>query len=126
MDTFCDDDLSCFDNSFFTLTKKELQKTDPQQRLLLEVSRECLEDAGEVNYRGKEIGCYIGNFGDDWLIMSAKDLQRQSAYTVTGHFDLMLPNRVSYEYDLRGPRYYASSITLYLRLIRLHTQATGH
>lgn len=101
---FLDQDLSSLDTSFFTLTKSELEKTDPQQRLLLEVTRECLEDAGEFNYRGQAVGCYVGTFGDDWLFMSAKESQQGGGYTVTGHGDLMLANRVSYEYDLRGPR----------------------
>lgn len=37
--------------------------------------------------------------------MGAKDSQQGDGYSVTGHLDLMMPNRVSYEYDLRGPRY---------------------
>ncbi|KAF5009992.1 hypothetical protein FDECE_3829 [Fusarium decemcellulare] len=100
---FIDEDLSCLDTSFFTLTKTELEKADPQQRLLLEVTRECLEDAGEIDYRGQQIGCYIGTFGEDWLMMSAKEPQQGGGYAVTGHADLMLANRVSYEYDFRGP-----------------------
>jgi acyl transferase domain-containing protein len=101
---FLDEDLSALDTSFFTLTKNELENCDPQQRMLLEVTRECLEDAGEVNYRGQLIGCYVGTFGDDWLLMSAKDSNQGDGYSMTGHLDLMMANRVSYEYDLRGPR----------------------
>lgn len=101
---FLDEDLSCLDTSFFTFTKAELEKADPQQRLLLEVTRECLEDAGEVNYRGQQLGCYIGTFGDDWLMMSTKAPQQGGVHAVTGHGDLMMANRVSFEYDFRGPR----------------------
>jgi acyl transferase domain-containing protein len=101
---FLDEDLSALDTSFFTLSKGELEKVDPQQRLLLEVTRECLEDAGEVNYRGKTIGCYAGTFGDDWLLMSAKEPLHGGVHAVTGYCDLMLANRISYEYDFRGPR----------------------
>ncbi|EEU34613.1 uncharacterized protein NECHADRAFT_106233 [Fusarium vanettenii 77-13-4] len=100
---FLDEDLSCLDTSFFTFTKAELEKADPQQRLLLEVTRECLEDAGEVNYRGQQLGCYIGTFGDDWLMMSTKAPQQGGVHAVTGHGDLMMANRVSFEYDFRGP-----------------------
>ena len=105
---FLDDDISKLDTSFFTMSKNELDQTDPQQRLLLEVARECLEDAGEVNYRGQSIGCYVGTFAEDWIVMSAKDSQNGGGYSVTGHPDLMIANRVSYEYDLRGPRYLSS------------------
>ncbi|KAF5575126.1 polyketide synthase [Fusarium pseudocircinatum] len=68
-----EDDISCLDTSFFSMTKNELAGVDPQQRLLLEVTQECLDDAGEINFRGKQVGCYIGTFGDDWLIMNTKE-----------------------------------------------------
>ncbi|KAK4443906.1 KR domain-protein [Podospora aff. communis PSN243] len=101
---FLDEHLGALDSSFFSLTKGELERTDPQQRMLLEVVKECLDDAGEVDYRGRPVGCYLGTFGDDWLLMATKDLAMQGGgYSVTGAGDLMLANRVSYEYDLRGP-----------------------
>ncbi|RMZ86790.1 hypothetical protein DV736_g5985, partial [Chaetothyriales sp. CBS 134916] len=92
---FLDEDLSRLDTTFFSLAKNELEKMDPQQRLLLEVVRESLEDAGEVNYRGQQVGCYVGTFGEDWLMMSAKDPQQGGGYLITGHGDLMLANRIS-------------------------------
>ena len=101
---FLDDDLMSLDTSFFSMSKEELEKTDPHQRQLLEVTRECLESAGETNYRGKLVGCYVGTFGEDWLQMSARETQHSGGYILTGHGDLMISNRVSYEYDLRGPR----------------------
>ena len=101
---FLDDDLTSLDTSFFSMSKNELERSDPQQRQLLEVTRECLENAGEVNYRGKPIGCYVGTFGEDWLQMSARETQHSGGYILTGHGDLMISNRVSYEYDFRGPR----------------------
>ncbi|KAJ5957961.1 Acyl transferase/acyl hydrolase/lysophospholipase [Penicillium vulpinum] len=100
---FIEDDLTALDTSFFTLTKTELERTDPQQRQLLEVAREVLENAGEANFRGELIGCYVGTFGEDWLQMSAKENQHAGGYIMTGHGDLMLANRVSFEYDLKGP-----------------------
>ncbi|KAH3942932.1 hypothetical protein HBI24_080280 [Parastagonospora nodorum] len=100
---FLDEDLSSLDASFFSMTKTELEKADPQQRQLLEVSRECLEDAGETKYRGRNVGCYIGNFGHDWMEMSLREPQHSRSYNVLGYSDMILANRVSYEYDLRGP-----------------------
>lgn len=102
---FLDDDLTSLDTSFFSMSKDELENSDPQQRQLLEVTRECLKSVGEINYRGKLVGCYVGTFGEDWLQMSARETQQSGGYIVTGHGDLMISNRVSYEYDLRGPRY---------------------
>lgn len=101
---FLDEDLGSLDSSFFSMSREELGKTDPQQRQILEVTRECLESAGEVDYRGKLIGCYVGTFGEDWLRMGAKDSQYSGRYLITGHNDLMIANRISYEYDLCGPR----------------------
>lgn len=101
---FLDDDLSRLDTSFFSLSKNEIERCDPQQRLLLEVVRESFEDAGEVNYRGQSIGCYVGTFGQDWYEMTTKDVQSMGNYSMMGSGDLVLANRVSYEFDLRGPR----------------------
>ncbi|KAK4150451.1 putative polyketide synthase [Chaetomidium leptoderma] len=100
---FLDDDLSRLDTSFFSMSKNEIERCDPQQRLLLEVVRECFEDAGEVNYRGQPIGCYIGSFGQDWLEMTTRDAQNMGNYAMMGSGDLVLANRVSYEFDLHGP-----------------------
>ena len=101
---FLDEELSCLDTSFFTMTQSELEKMDPQQRQVLEVTRECLETAGEVDYRGKLVGCYVGTFGEDWLQMSAKESQHSGGYVMTGHGDLMIANRISFEFDFLGPR----------------------
>ncbi|KAK3989943.1 putative polyketide synthase [Cladorrhinum sp. PSN332] len=96
-----DDALTTIDTSFFSCHKSELDKMDPQNRQLLEVTRECLESAGETGYRGRNIGCYIGTFGDDWLLLQGKEnLQGVSGMM---NMDLLLANRVSYEFDFKGP-----------------------
>lgn len=102
---FLDNDLTTLDASFFTMSPKELERCDPQQRQMLEVSREVLEDAGETDWRGKKIGVFMGNFGEDWLDMLERDPQQYSPYSLTGYVDFNLSNRVSYEMDLQGPRY---------------------
>lgn len=96
-------DLGGLDTTLFTMQKNEVERADPQQRLLLELTRECLESAGEVNYRGKPIGTYVGSFGEDWLNLMGKDTQVPGLYKVSGAGDFLLSNRISYEYDLRGP-----------------------
>lgn len=102
---FLDDDLTSMDTSFFSMPRKEVERIDPQQRLMLEVARECLEDGGETGWRGKKIGCYVGNLGDDWLEMLAQDTQNYGIYRLSGYGDFSLGNRVSYELNLQGPRY---------------------
>lgn len=103
-----------FDTSFFSVSKKELEKLDPQQRQLLEVAYECMEDAGATNWRGSDIGCYVGVFGDDWQDLNAKETQHRGGYRVTGYDDFVLGNRVSYEFDLHGPRYIEIFLTMTL------------
>jgi acyl transferase domain-containing protein/NADPH:quinone reductase-like Zn-dependent oxidoreductase/SAM-dependent methyltransferase len=102
---FLDDsiDLGALDTSFFNMPKTELEAADPQQRQLLEVTRECFESAGEVNYRGKDIGCWVGSFGEDWGEAITKDSQQYGMYRISGWGDFAQANRVSYEYDLKGP-----------------------
>jgi acyl transferase domain-containing protein len=99
-----ENDLAELDTSFFAMTRAEAERCDPQQRQLLEVVRECFEDAGEVNYRGQQIACYVGNSGEDWLRMGAYEPFHVGGYVMAGNSDLMIANRVSYEYDLKGAR----------------------
>ena len=101
---FLDDDLATIDTSCFSMTRHELERVDPQQRQVLEVARECLDNAGEVDYRGKPIGCYVGTFGEDWLQMILKESQPPGRNLLPGYSDLMVANRISYELDLHGPR----------------------
>ena len=107
-------DLGAFDSSFFSMSRAELERVDPLQRQLLEVVRECMEDAGEVAWAGKNIGCFVGSFGEDWCEMFAKEPQQYGMYRVGGTGDFMLSNRVSYEMDLRGPRSVWTSFSLRL------------
>jgi hypothetical protein len=102
---FLDDvDIRQFDTSVFPISKSELERLDPQQRQLLEVAYECMENAGQASWRGKNIGCYVGVFGEDWLDLYAKETQHRKGYRVTGYGDFVLGNRISYEFDLHGPR----------------------
>lgn len=96
-------DIGALDTSFFRMPKIEVERADPQQRLLLELTRECLESAGEINYRGKTIGTFVGSFGEDWLELFVKDPQLYGTYKITGYGDFVLSNRISYEYDFKGP-----------------------
>ncbi|KAI9759233.1 MAG: Type I Iterative PKS, partial [Geoglossum simile] len=97
-------DLAQLDASFWSMTKQEAEAMDPQQRLILEVVYECLENAGAKNWRGKNIGCYLGSFESDWLELDLKDSQNMHTYRLTGYGDYMQANRVSYEFGFTGPR----------------------
>ncbi|GLA23998.1 type I Iterative Polyketide synthase (PKS) [Aspergillus niger] len=100
---FLQEDPMLFDAPFFSITDYEAERMDPQQRQLLEVVWECLESAGETNWKGKNIGCYVGVYGEDWLDLASKDPQATSRYHVLGTGQFALANRLSYEYDFQGP-----------------------
>ena len=102
-------DLANLDLSFWSMTKQEAEAVDPSQRLMLEVVYECLENSGAKNWRGQNIGCYIGSFGEDWLDMELKDDQNSNMYRMAGYSDFATANRVSYEFDFKGPRYVLQS-----------------
>lgn len=102
---FLDEDLTTFDGSFFTMSPMELERCDPQQRQMLEIARECIDDAGETDWKGRKIGVYTGSFGEDWFEISEKEPQQYGVYRVAGTGDFSLANRVSYEMNLQGPRY---------------------
>ncbi|KAF5501052.1 Reducing polyketide synthase DEP5 [Colletotrichum siamense] len=94
--------LDRFDASHFSYGRSELEQMDPLQRLLLEVSWECLENAGETDWQGETIGCYVGSFFEDWSVEMQRDPQYYSNYP-TGKWDIMLSNRISHAFDFRGP-----------------------
>lgn len=97
-------ELGALDMSFFSMTRTEVERADPQQRLMLEVAQEAFEDAGVTDWRGKTIGTYIGNFGEDWLEMMGKETQPYGIHRISGAGDFVVANRLSYEFDLQGPR----------------------
>ncbi|KAL3251548.1 hypothetical protein ABHI18_010586, partial [Aspergillus niger] len=100
---FLQEDPMLFDAPFFSITDYEAECMDPQQRQLLEVLWECLESAGETDWKGKNIGCYVGVYGEDWLDLASKDPQATSRYHVLGTGQFALANRLSYEFDFQGP-----------------------
>ncbi|TRX91677.1 hypothetical protein FHL15_007459 [Xylaria flabelliformis] len=68
---------------------------------VLELTKECVEDAGVTDWHGRNIVCYIGNFGEDWLEISNQESQRWAGYKTA---DFMISNLISYEMGWRGPR----------------------
>ncbi|GKZ35950.1 type I Iterative Polyketide synthase (PKS) [Aspergillus brasiliensis] len=101
---FLDGDyLGKVDTSFFHNNRYEQGCVDPQQMLLSEVVWECMESGGQVDWQGKDIGCFVGTFGEDWLDLTAKDTQNTSPLHIVGTGDYAASNRISFEYDLKGP-----------------------
>lgn len=104
---FLKEDVRQFENSFFGINNLEATYMDPQQRKLLEVVYECFESAGVSlkQVAGADIGVYVGNFTVDFQTMQARDPESLHRYSATGSGTAILSNRLSYIFDLRGPRY---------------------
>lgn len=96
--------LAHIDTGFWSMSREEMELMDPQQRLLLEVVYEAFESSGTVRWRGKDIGVYIGTMGDEWTLMRNEDAQDPTPIRADVYGDYILANRVSYEFDLKGPR----------------------
>src|SRR5271157_1320092 len=94
-----------FDSNFFGISPREASRMDPQQRLLLEVSWEALQDAGQVPERlaGTQTGVFIGIATNDYGRLQWNDLARIDAYAGTGNALSIAANRISYQFDFRGP-----------------------
>jgi acyl transferase domain-containing protein len=100
-----DDYLEKADTNFLQLIPGfNTSELDPQQRLLFEVIWECMENAGQTGWRGKDIGCYVGVFGEDWHELTAKESQVIPRTHVFANGGFAMSNRVSFEFDLKGPR----------------------
>lgn len=78
---------------------------DPQQKKLLEVTYECFESAGVTlnDVAGANIGCYVGNFTNDYSFMQVKDIDYLNRLSATGMGLTIMSNRISHAFDLRGP-----------------------
>ncbi|KAJ8980787.1 hypothetical protein NQ317_004788 [Molorchus minor] len=92
-----------FDNSYFGIHRQQCTFMDPMQRLVLERVFEALIDAGvsPSEVKGKRIGVFMGSAigeNDNLFLESVV-----SGFGVTGHSRAMMPNRVSYWLNLKGP-----------------------
>ena len=99
------EDISSFDPEFFGLSPLEATNMDPQQRIILELAWEALEDAGlpANELRGTATGVYMGSTNNDYGMLIAADPAEAHPYALTGSSSSIIPNRVSYALDLRGP-----------------------
>ncbi|XP_060524806.1 fatty acid synthase-like [Cylas formicarius] len=92
-----------FDHSFFGIHRQQCTYMDPMQRLALERTFEALIDAGvnPTEVKGRRIGVYMASAigeNDNLFLESIV-----SGFGVTGHSRAMMPNRISYWLNLKGP-----------------------
>ena len=123
-----DVELQQFDTNVFPIPKTELERLDPGQRQLLQVAYECLENSGVTSWRGSNMGCYIGEYGEDWADLFARETQHRGGYRCTGLQDFTFANRLSYELvgrlDLLVRMYHNRLCTYRIKLPRFQESNT--
>jgi len=93
-----------FDTDLFGITPREAEKIDPQHRLLLEVAWSAFERAGQSQIiKDSQTGVFIGISNSDYGRQLAQSNQHWDTYASTGNALSMAANRISYQFDLRGP-----------------------
>lgn len=102
-----DEDPRLFDHTFFGISSLEAETLDPGQRKLLEVSYHALENAGESweSVSGTRTGVFVGNFSVDHWMIQQRDWDYTRPYAFSGAGTSILANRISYIFNLQGPRY---------------------
>ncbi|GAA5047255.1 polyketide synthase Pks13 [Nocardia callitridis] len=103
-----------FDAEFFAMSPIEVERVDPQQRLMMELTWEALEHARipASELKGGSVGVFIGSSSNEFQLIAALGLGGEpdpnvpasaEAYAIMGSVSSIIPNRVSYFFDFRGP-----------------------
>ncbi|MEU0501977.1 polyketide synthase Pks13 [Nocardia sp. NPDC005998] len=105
--------LKGFDAEFFAMSPIEVERVDPQQRLAMELTWEALEHARipASELKGEPVGVFIGSSSNEFQLIAALGLgtpdpnvpASAEAYAIMGSVSSIIPNRVSYFFDFRGP-----------------------
>ncbi|WP_146662854.1 SDR family oxidoreductase, partial [Enhygromyxa salina] len=98
-------DVARFDAAFFGISPREAELMDPQQRFMLELTWAALEDAGydPRALAGQRVGVFFAVTNSDYLEVQRRHGRGPEGHTLTGAALSIIPNRVSYVLDLRGP-----------------------
>ncbi|MFT5083576.1 MAG: acyl transferase domain-containing protein/tryptophanase/acyl carrier protein, partial [Lentisphaeria bacterium] len=99
------DDVDAFDPAFFNLSVTEAEVMDPQHRLFLQEAWRCIEDAGYApsSLSGAKVAVYVGMQFQEYQALMQRHSGSMTAHMATGNAHSILPNRVSYLLNLRGP-----------------------
>ncbi|KAI0857122.1 hypothetical protein F4860DRAFT_367760 [Xylaria cubensis] len=102
---FISEDPGVFDAAFFSTTAKEAAAMDPQHRWAMEAVYHAFENAGMPveRLRGSQTGVVAASIGDDYTFMIGRDPDARPQQSLAGVARSMLPNRISWFFDLRGP-----------------------
>jgi acyl transferase domain-containing protein/acyl carrier protein len=97
------DQVDQFDPQFFGISPREACRMDPQQRLLLEVCWEALENAALPVDSLPTTGMFLGIGQNDYLKLSARNLDDLNVYDGTGNGFCFAAGRISFAMGLQGP-----------------------
>ncbi|MDR7033670.1 beta-ketoacyl synthase N-terminal-like domain-containing protein [Mesorhizobium sp. BE184] len=101
------DDIFAFDNALFRISPREAETIDPHQRLMLEEAWLAVQNAGydHADFARRTTGVFVAVYNPDFQFYArAGDWDDiSSMYLATGSAHTMVPNRISYALDLRGP-----------------------
>lgn len=100
------DRLDEFDCRYFNISPKEASLMDPNQRLFLQTAFNAIEDAGygSEKLKGSRTGIYFGFVSDMAYQRLIADVEPESlAMSIPGNLASIIPGRVSYLLDLKGP-----------------------
>lgn len=102
------DNIKCFDAAFFGISPREAKLMEPQQRVFLECSYKALENANYPfeSLRGSLTGVFAGVGPNEYyaqLEKSGFSNEELSAYSITGNVLNLIPGRVAYTFDFKGP-----------------------
>jgi polyketide synthase PksN/surfactin family lipopeptide synthetase A len=95
-----------FDYDFFHISPKEATYMDPSQRLFLQTAWHAIEDAGYnmKQLKGTKTGVYVGFSGNANYQNLIYDFEPANlANSTVGNIAAMLPSRLSYLFDFKGP-----------------------
>ncbi len=102
------DNIKYFDANFFGISPREAKLMEPQQRIFLECSYKALENANYLpeSLRGSLTGVFAGVGPNEYyaqLEKSGFSNEELSVYSITGNVSNLIPGRVAYTFDLKGP-----------------------
>ncbi|WP_434749319.1 beta-ketoacyl synthase N-terminal-like domain-containing protein [Paenibacillus amylolyticus] len=103
------DHIDTFDYPFFRFSPKEASLMNPAQRIFMETAWAALEDGGYTQEKlaGSNTGVYVGLVSDlegyRYKEMIHEVDPQSLPISVTGNLSCILPSRLSYMLDLRGP-----------------------
>ncbi|WP_366293235.1 SDR family NAD(P)-dependent oxidoreductase [Paenibacillus sp. AN1007] len=103
------DHIDTFDYPFFRFSPKEASLMNPAQRIFMETAWAALEDGGYTQEKlaGSNTGVYVGLVSDlegyRYKEMIHEVDPESLPISVTGNLSCILPSRLSYMLDLRGP-----------------------